>query len=262
MNIQKYSAFSMFKNVIFAFFMRELKTRFGKNKMGYVWMVIEPLSHIIILSTIFSLVGRTVSPDIPFAMILLLGLLPYFLFKDIVSKTTEAISSNIGLMMYAPVKMIDPMISRLMIELMVFFLTFFSTAFVFFILEIFILPDNFLVFLGLLLELVLFAFALGMIFAVIKEYYQDFGKIIKMIFAPLYFLSGIFYTAEIIPVQYREYILWNPIFNWIEAFRGAYFYSLDDRHVSYTYIHTLTLLTLFIGFIVYEKNKEIFKVVK
>ncbi|HFK9180812.1 TPA: ABC transporter permease, partial [Escherichia coli] len=36
-----------------ALFFREIRTRFGKYRLGYIWSVLEPSSHLVILITIF-----------------------------------------------------------------------------------------------------------------------------------------------------------------------------------------------------------------
>jgi capsular polysaccharide transport system permease protein len=259
---KKQSTFQKFSNVIFAFFMRELKTRFGSTKYGYFWMLVEPLVHILLLSFIFSFLGRSISLNIPFPMFLLISMLPYFLFNHIVTKVMDTIQANKALMSYQPVKMIDPMIARLFIEVIMFITTLIISSLIFKYLGIYVLVDNLLFFLFMIFVLIIFSFSIGLLLAIGKEYFQDLSKIVSMILKPLYFVSGIFYTAEIIPANYREYALYNPILNFIEALRGAYFIELKDNYVNYEYIFLLTIVLFATSLVVYSKNKEIFKVVK
>lgn len=41
--------FSVFRSVVFALFLRKIKTGFEKNRLGYIWTIIEPMIQIIIL---------------------------------------------------------------------------------------------------------------------------------------------------------------------------------------------------------------------
>ena len=41
--------------VFLALFIRELKTRFGKYRLGFFWAMIEPIVHILVLTILFSL---------------------------------------------------------------------------------------------------------------------------------------------------------------------------------------------------------------
>jgi len=256
---RKNNFFKSFSNVIFAFFMRELKTRFGSNKLGYFWMIFEPLMHILMLSFIFSFLGRQISINIEFPMFLFISITPYLLFNNIFKKVMETINANKSLMTYSPVKMIDPMIARLLIEIMISIFTFFFTSIIFYFLGIFIFVDNFLLFLFMFFTLIIFSFSFGLILAIGKEYFKDLNKLVSIILKPLYFLSGIFYTVDIIPANYREIALYNPILNFVEAIRSAYFKEFDDKYVEYNYILSLTLFLFTFSLILYIKNKDIFK---
>jgi len=259
---KKANSFTIFSNVIFAFFMRELKTRFGQKKYGYFWMFVEPLFHILILSFIFSGLGRTVSLNISFPMFLLLGLLPYFLFNNISNKVMDAVSANRGLLAYSPVKIIDPIIARVLLEVMISTLTFITVSLVFIMADFFYPPEDILKFVLMIFVLVIFSFSLGLIFAIIKEYYEDFNKVTSIILKPLYYTSGIFYTAEMIPTTYREYFLYNPILVFIEAMRAFWFKEYTDKYVNYEYIFGLTLFLLALSLYMYKNNQEVFKVIK
>ena len=52
--MDKRSSWQIQKAVFHALFAREMQTRFGKYRLSYVWALIEPLSHIIVLSLLFS----------------------------------------------------------------------------------------------------------------------------------------------------------------------------------------------------------------
>lgn len=60
-----------------ALFLREIKTRFGKYRLGYLWAVLEPAGHLLILLTIFGYVMHRTMPDISFPVFLINGLIPF-----------------------------------------------------------------------------------------------------------------------------------------------------------------------------------------
>jgi len=165
-------------------------------------------------------------------------------------------------MSYSPVKIIDPMIARFLLEIMIFVLTFVAVSIIFILTGVFYPPDNLLLFMGDIFLLVIFSFSLGLIFAILIQYYEDFNKISSIILKPLYYISGIFYTADIIPPNYREIALYNPILNFTEALRSAWFKELHDNYVNYEYITVFTLFLLAFSLFLYEHNQDIFKVVK
>ena len=41
--------------VLYALFIREIQTRFGGFRLGIIWAFLEPISHILVLTILFSL---------------------------------------------------------------------------------------------------------------------------------------------------------------------------------------------------------------
>ena len=73
-------------NVIYALFFRELKTRFGKNRrLGYIWLVSEPMAQIVLITSILSLIREYQHQIMPSGMsafmFLAVGIIPFFTFR-------------------------------------------------------------------------------------------------------------------------------------------------------------------------------------
>ncbi len=64
---------------VLALFLREIKTRFGKFRLGYCWALLEPLLHLAILLFVLDFVMERTLPDISFPVFLLSGIIPYFI---------------------------------------------------------------------------------------------------------------------------------------------------------------------------------------
>ena len=72
-DIPRRSPWTNQKLVLIALLHREAITRFGKYKLGVLWMVVEPLISVIVLGLLLGpIVGRT-APDMPYAFFLLNG---------------------------------------------------------------------------------------------------------------------------------------------------------------------------------------------
>ena len=118
--------------VIFAFILRELKTKYGTESFGYLWMFMEPLIHISILSIVFGFAGRVIGGGIQFPIFVMIGILPWLLFNNIVKQGMVAIESNRALLIYPPVNLIDPFIARVLVEI--------SITTIVFVIIMFIIP--------------------------------------------------------------------------------------------------------------------------
>ncbi|MFW6353880.1 MAG: ABC transporter permease, partial [Verrucomicrobiota bacterium] len=63
------------KRVVLSLFIREMKTRFGVWRLGYIWILLEPLGHIGAFLLLFELGGRQPVGGMDFPTFLLVGLL-------------------------------------------------------------------------------------------------------------------------------------------------------------------------------------------
>ena len=115
------SGFEVQKVTVEALFLREIRTRFGKFRLGYLWAILEPSAHLLILLGIFGYIMHRTMPDISFPVFLLNGLIPFFIFSSISNRSVGAIEANQGLFNYRPVKPIDTIIARALLETLIQF---------------------------------------------------------------------------------------------------------------------------------------------
>lgn len=116
-------------NVIYALFFRELKTRFGKNRyLGYIWVVGEPMSIVLLVTIIGTIVREyhhQVMPEgISIFMFLISGIMPFFMFRSIVTQLMNGTQANLALFAYKPVKPIHVFIARTLLEFCIYFVIF------------------------------------------------------------------------------------------------------------------------------------------
>lgn len=240
-----------------ALFLRELQTRFGQYRLGYLWILLEPALHIGILLLMFGTLSTRIVPGIDYEIFLINGILPFFMFRTTLAQSLGAVQANKGLFSYKPVKPIDTIIARSFLE---FFLHF--TAFVFFTLVLLwfgfsmsfeAIPQL----LGFWVLLFLFSFSMGLIFMVIGDISPEINKIFTTLFFILYFISGIIYSLHLIPPQYQIYLLWNPLVHIIELMRHAVApsYPLVDG-ISLLYFLTWLVGSLFLGLLLYKRYEQ------
>ena len=101
---------------------------------------------------------------------------------------------------------------------------------------------------------VIFGQGLGMIAAIIQVKFRDLKQIVDLIVRAGFFLSGVFFGAEIIPEDKLDLFFYNPIAVFIEMSRAA---VLGDMGVldQYVIIRSLlvSVLTFYIGSAIFIK---------
>lgn len=250
------SGYEVQKSAINALFFREIRTRFGKYRLGYLWAILEPLAHLIVLMIFFGFIMHRTMPDISFPLFLLNGIIPYFIFSNITQRSIGAIEANQGLFNYRPVKPIDTIIARAKLETIIYMAVYALLMLIVGMAGETIKINNLLQLFLAWIMLIIFSCGIGMIFMVAGHFLPETQKLLPIILKPLYFLSGIMFPLHSIPKEYWPYLLWNPILHAVELSREAVVAGYKSEGVSMEYLGFFTLTTLFIGLALYRTREE------
>lgn len=243
--------------VIFALILRETRTTFGDTKIGYLWALFEPVAYLGVFIFIFTAIGRASPLDVDIPYFFLTGLLPFLLFRKIVSRVMSAENSNKALISYPQVTTFDTKIARAILETCIYFII---LCFLLNILPLFgfihtslYSPTAMII---CLLVLAIFAFAFGCISSYIQSYWPPYEKIYNLtINRSFFFLSGIFYLPEQIPKPFGDWLYYNPLARFIAWFRESTFTGFESTFSYTTNFIFVVLLVLFLGLYVETKGK-------
>lgn len=244
------------KAVVFALFVRELKTRFGKYRLGYVWALIEPMAHVIAISFIWHAMGHADFAGIPVALFLATGIIPYLFFKKTTTLCMGAVEANRGLFNYRQVRPVDPVLARIILESMIFFASYLLLLFIAaWFLNYEVGVHNLLGLIVVNALLFLMTFGVGLTFSVYGTLYPEIMKLVPiLIFRPMYFMSGIMFPLIVIPVKYHDWLLWNPLLHVVELNHLFYFRSFETGEVSLLYVLFFALASTTFGLLSYRKK--------
>ena len=235
--------------VLKALLLRELKTRFGANKLGYFWVIGEPMLHIALMLLFFAFIKDKLLPEIPFSLFLISGLVPFFLFRNIVMKLIDGIKANKALFAYKPVKPIHVFIARAILEVGIYSVVFSVLMFLFgWFLGMHSLPANFLEVFGASFVLIAFGFSLGLCLSILVHAVETVNIVVKTLFTALYFASGVMYPLWIIPSEYIDILLFNPLVHVLETFKENYFRGYPVVHgIDILYPMIVSVVLLYVG---------------
>lgn len=250
-------SFEIMKAVIFALILREVRGKFGANRLAAFWFIMEPLAHICLLLVMFVAIRQRMVPGVEFALFLVNGVIPFILFKNITLKGMEAVNANRGLLSYRQIKPFDMVFSRFVVEFALMACVYTLTLFVlwwFFGYSVAIAKP--IQWLFMLLIGVVLSFGLALIYCVLISQVPEVTTLIKIIYFPLYFISGVIFPIWMVPTKYMDFLLWNPYLHIIELMRG---YSMAHYPVSvqvnWEFPAVFALVALVAGLYVYRVKR-------
>lgn len=256
--MQKRKPFDIMRSVIFALVLREMQTRFGSRRMGAFWMLFEPIAHITIMVFIFTVIRNRSIPGMDYPVFFLTGMVPFFLMRNTALKLMEAINANKALFAYPAIKPFDTLVARVIVEFSlsacVYIIIILSMG-IWFGLDIGI--HHPLQWFGSLATGVLFGFGLGLILCVIAEAMPNSRSFIRILFLPLYIMSGVIFPVWMMPQQYLPYLLWNPFLHIVDNIRYSVFeFYPRTEGISFMYPNAVTIICLFTGLALYRLRRR------
>tara|TARA_B110001454_G_scaffold216085_2_gene238699 strand:+ start:3989 stop:5824 length:1836 start_codon:yes stop_codon:yes gene_type:complete len=235
--------------IIIALLLRESRTRFGRSRLGYAWVLFEPIAHIGIMIVLISFLSHSRVPPIgeSFALFYFTGIIPYHLFTHTVSHVMKSVPENRPLLQLPVVRAFDVYAARGLLELITEIVVACVLLLFFAIAGLAIIPINPS---GVAIGLILLWFGavgVGMIFAVLCAFFSAWERIWGALASILYFSSGTFYIPRIMPENIRAILSWNPLLQAIEFIRSNYFYQPHPYWLNLPYFAGFCIGILALG---------------
>lgn len=207
--------------VIWALTMRETITRFGREGLGVIWMVAEPAMFIVGVMVIFSHIESNATYSI--AEYLAVSYPTLLFWRNGTGRVTKALEINKSLLHHQPIRPMDIIYSRILLEFSGAAGAFFILYLVFIQLGICHWPaDTLTMALGYIL-VIWFSFAFVLIMAALAELSETIERISHIILYLMLPFSGVFVPLYVIPEQFREMLLYFPLVDAVELFHSGYY---------------------------------------
>lgn len=201
---------------------RDLKIKYRRSFLGYLWSLMNPLLMMWILTLVFSYVFRFDIANYP--LYLITGQIVFNFFSESTTIAMSSIINNAALLkkVYLP-KVVFPLASiassfvNMLFSLTAIFIVMLATD-VRFSSTLIILP------IGLLL-LFVFSVGVGLVVSALAVYFRDLFHLYSVLLTALSFATPIFYPVNIIPEDLQYILEYNPLYYMVNFFRQIIFYD-------------------------------------
>jgi capsular polysaccharide transport system permease protein len=227
--------------VIWALIMREMITRFGREGLGVLWMMAEPAMFVVGVMVIFSHTETTAKYSV--AEYLAVSYPTLLFWRNATSRMTKAIEANRTLLHHKPIRPIDILYARIILEFAGATASFLVLYAVLVVVGICQLPADLLtMILGYFLVL-WFSFNFVITMAALSELSEAIERISHVILYLMIPFSGVFIPTHILPSRIAELLTYFPLIDAVEYFHHGYY---GDRMSTLYYLgYTVAVLTFF-----------------
>jgi capsular polysaccharide transport system permease protein len=221
--------------VISALMVRELTTRFGRENIGFLWVMAEPLLFAVLVGLLWRMMKGPTDYGVDIVPFVASGYIPLVLFRSAVSRGVKSFTANGSLMYHRQIKVLDLLLVRFLIELIGHMMAYLFIASVLGVLGFFPLPHDvgFLV-LGWLYY-ALFTLSVMLVVAALSELSEAIEKIVPVVTYLMIPFSGAFYIVSALSPAAASVALYSPAVHGMEMMRYGIFGPSIDPHFDYIY---------------------------
>lgn len=233
------------KRVVGALTIREIYTRFGRENLGFAWIVAEPLVFAVPVLFMWQAIRGSHEHGISVMPFLWSGYLPILLFRHLGGRILLFIRGNAGLLYHRRVSILDIFLARAVLEVGGNVTALIASFALFYAIGAVDVPQDLPMFYVGYFFMIWWCAAAALIIGGLSER-SDWVAQIWMPYSYMYLVfSGFFYLADWLPPALRNVALYQPYTQAYEMIRGGVFGSVIKTYGDPAYTaFTLAVLTL------------------
>lgn len=233
--------------VIKALMIRELTTRFGRENIGFLWIMAEPLLFALLVGFLWRSMKGPIEFGVDVIAFAVTGYIPLVLFRSCVQRGVNIFTANGSLMYHRQISILDLALVRFLIELIGHMMAYVFVGMALYAFGLFPVPYD----LGFVLlgwgYYCIFTLALILIVAPLSELNEVLEKVIPVITYIMIPFSGAFYFVGSLYPTAAQVVLYSPLVHGMEMMRYGIFGPSINPQYEFLYPLAISLPLLVLG---------------
>lgn len=244
-----------YRELIWALALKELKIRYKRSVLGFLWALLNPLFQCLVLTLVFSTVMKM--NVYHYAIFILSMILPWTFFAQSLSYASESIVGNGDLIKKVSVSKAVFPIAAVVSNMINFLLSLIPLAIIVLAMGHPFHPTWLLLPVPIL-ALTIFTAGGTFFFATANVFYRDIAHILQVILQVWFYLTPILYSTEFFPPEYRWLFHLNPLIFVMHDFRMSVYWGQLPTAQSILLSFVSAFLAIFIGLAIFKRYEDRF----
>jgi len=241
-----------FVDLVIALTHKELKVRYKRSVLGYLWSVANPLALALVFYVAFKIVMKINIPN--YTLFLISGLFPWQWFSTSVNSSALVFIGNAALIKKVDFRREVLVVASIMDDMLHFL---FSVPVIVIFLYIYGNHPHLSWIVGLPCYITIqfiITFGFSLLISSINLFFRDLERLVFIFITLLFYITPVIYPEEMIPEKYRSFFLLNPLSDLIVGWRLLFIEGIFDYKRAVTaFVYSLIVLGL--GYLVFNKLK-------
>jgi ABC-2 type transport system permease protein len=242
-----------YRDLIRALVARDLKVRYRRSTIGFLWTMLQPLLTMLVLTMVFSALFRFDLPNYP--VYALAGIMFWNFFSQSITASMNSLRGNAQLFTKVPVpKEIFPLATVIagVVNLLFALVP---------LLGLLVVTGHpirpAILFLPVaILVAALFTLGAGLLLSPLAVFFHDTIEMVGVLLTLIMYLTPLFYPMDIVPESFRWIVRFNPLRSVLEVFRDPIYHGKipPPSHLSVALV--ITVLALVVGAVAFRKSSD------
>jgi len=235
------------RRVVWALLMREVITRFGRENLGVLWLIGEPMLFTLGVTALWTAAKANHGSSLPIVAFAITGYSSVLMWRNTVNRCNSGVKENINLLYHRNVRVIDVFLTRIVLEMCGATASFVVLAVFFTWIEWIEPPADPLTVLGGWLMLAWFGAALAILIGSATTYSELVDRLWHPASYLLFPLSGAGFMVDWLPQNTQRIVLLLPMVHGVEMVRDGYFGDVVRTHHDLGYMALVNLVLTLAG---------------
>lgn len=246
------TSLAYYKDLVVVLTQKELKVRYKRSFLGYLWSIANPLALALVFFIAFKIFMKI--PIENYTLFLIAGLFPWQWFLNSVNSSATVFIGNATLIKKMHFRHEVLVVATILNDMLHFLL---SIPVIILFLFIYGMQPSIMWLVGIpALLIVQFIITMGFSLAVsaLNLFFRDIERIVFILTSLMFYMTPIIYSEEMVPAEYRTLILSNPLSILFISWRNLLMHGtlvVKDTVLALVY----ALIVFAIGYLVYRKLK-------
>lgn len=240
-------SFAIQRRTLHALMMREIITRFGRDNLGALWLIAEPMVFTLGVTALWTASGMHHGSSLPIVAFAVTGYSSVLLWRNCANRALGAIDANLPLLFHRNVKVIDVFLTRIVLEIAGATGSFAILALFFTSIGWIEAPVDMLQVVFGWFMLAWFGTALALVIGAATAY----SDIVEKLWGPasylLFPLSGAAFMVDWLSPSIQKIVLLLPMVHGVEMLREGYFGNAVKTHYDVGYMAVSCVLLSLAG---------------
>ncbi|HZI63534.1 MAG TPA: ABC transporter permease [Thermoanaerobaculia bacterium] len=244
-----------YRDLVWTLVARDLKVRYRRSAIGFLWTMLQPLLTMMVLYVVFSTVFRFEAGLVNYPVYALAGILFWNFFSQSILASMNSLRANAQLVQKLPVPLMVFPLASVLSGMLNFALALVPLLGVLLFTGHPVTPA--LLFLPVAIAIAaLFTLGAGLLLAPLAVFFSDVVDLVGVFLMLLMYLTPTFYPMMILPDRFRWLVRFNPVRSILEVFRDPVYHGKIPPLSHLTVAVTLTLIALAIGVLTFRRSSH------